>query len=90
MSSDTPPVIGFICGSTREGSINKTLEKALIKRFKRAGLKTTSINLATYDLPIYHGDLDMPVKTRLIGHPQPEKRILRRHIGVLLPVRQDR
>ena len=61
MSSDTPPVIGFICGSLREGSINKKLEKALIKRFKRAGLKTTSINLATYDLPIYHGDLDMPV-----------------------------
>jgi len=60
MSSDTPPVIGFICGSLREGSINKRLEKALVKRFKRAGLKTTSINLATYDLPLYHGDLDMP------------------------------
>ncbi len=60
MSSSTPPVIGFICGSLREGSINKRLEKALVKRFKRAGAKTTSINLAAYDLPLYHGDLDMP------------------------------
>lgn len=65
MPSDTPPVVGFICGSLRNGSINKQLEKALTKRFKRAGVKTTSINLATYDLPLYHGDLDMPnsVKT---------------------------
>ncbi len=60
MSSDTPPVIGFICGSLREGSINKRLEKALVKRFKRAGLKTTSINLGAYDLPLFHGDLGLP------------------------------
>ncbi len=60
MSSDASPTIGFLCGSLREGSINKTLEKALTKRFKRAGAKTTSINLATYDLPLFHGDLDMP------------------------------
>ena len=60
MSSDTPPVIGFICGSLREESINKQLEKALTKRFKRAGAKTTSINLASYELPLYHGDLDVP------------------------------
>lgn len=60
MPSDASPTIGFICGSLREGSINKQLEKALIKRFKRAGAKTTSINLATYDLPLYHGDLDTP------------------------------
>jgi len=59
-TSKNAPAIGFICGSLREGSINKTLEKALIKKFKRAGLKTTAINLGTYDLPLYHGDLDMP------------------------------
>jgi NAD(P)H-dependent FMN reductase len=52
--------IGFICGSLREESINKRLEKALIKRFKREGLKTTSINLGSYDLPLYHGDIDLP------------------------------
>ncbi len=67
MSSDTPPVIGFICGSLRDGSINKRLEKALTKRFKRAGLKTTSINLATYDLPLYHGDLDMPAGVKKLA-----------------------
>lgn len=60
MPSETPPLIGFICGSLREESINKQLEKAFIKRFKRAGAKTTSINLGTYDLPIFHGDLDRP------------------------------
>ena len=67
MSSDTPPVIGFICGSLREGSINKRLEKALVKRFKRAGLKTTSINLGTYDLPLYHGHLDMPAGVKKLA-----------------------
>jgi len=56
----TSPTIGFICGSLRSGSINKQLEKALIKRFKRAGVKTSTINLAAYDLPLYNGDLDMP------------------------------
>jgi len=54
------PTIGFICGSLRSGSINKQLEKALIKRFKRAGVKTSSINLATYNLPLYNGDLELP------------------------------
>lgn len=60
MSTDTPPVIGFICGSLREGSINKQLEKALAQQFKRAGAKTMSINLGTYDLPLYNEDLDAP------------------------------
>jgi chromate reductase len=60
MSAETPPVIGLVCGSLRLGSINKTLEKALIKKFKRAGAKTTSVNLATYDLPLYHGDITLP------------------------------
>jgi len=54
------PTIGFICGSLRSGSINKQLEKALIKRFKRAGGKTSSINLAAYDLPLYNGDIKTP------------------------------
>jgi len=55
------PTIGFICGSLRSESINKQLEKALIKRFKRAGVKTSAINLAAYDLPLYHGDLETPL-----------------------------
>jgi len=67
MSSDTPPVIGFICGSLREGSINRQLEKALIKRFKRAGFRTSSINLGSYELPLYHGDLPPPAGVKKLA-----------------------
>lgn len=59
--------IGFICGSLRAESINKRLEKALIKEFKRAGLKTTSINLGSYDLPLYHGDLEIPAGVKKLA-----------------------
>lgn len=54
------PKIAFICASLREGSINAKLEKALIKRFKAAGAKTSKIDLGKYPMPIYHGDLDTP------------------------------
>ncbi len=66
MPSNTPPVIGFICGSLRADSINKKLEKALIKQYKRAGFKTTSINLAKYDLPLFHGDLNEPAGVKAL------------------------
>lgn len=56
----TSPKIGFLCGSLRTGSTNKILEKALIKRFKAAGAKTSSIDLSAFDLPLYHGDLPTP------------------------------
>ena len=56
----TPPKIGFLCGSLRQDSINKQLSKALQKKVKATGAKTGEINLATYDLPIYHGDLKPP------------------------------
>lgn len=56
----TAPKIAFICASLREGSINKTLEKALIKRFKAAGAKTSSIDLSKYEMPLFHGDLETP------------------------------
>ena len=60
MTMTTPAKIGFICGSLREGSINQTLMAALKKRVKTAGAKTTNIDLGTFDLPLYHGDLDTP------------------------------
>ncbi len=60
MSSDPSPTIGFISGSLREGSINKQLENAFIKRFERAGATCATINLGEYDLPLFHGDLDAP------------------------------
>ncbi len=56
----TPPRIGFLCGSLRKDSINQKLSKALQKKVKAAGVKTGEINLATYDLPLYHGDLKTP------------------------------
>lgn len=54
------PTIGFIVGSLREGSINQRLKNALKKRVKAAGAKPTEISLATYDLPMFHGDLEQP------------------------------
>lgn len=60
MTDKTPPRIGFLCGSLREGSINQTLSKALQKKFKEAGAKTGVIDLAKYDLPLLHLDLPQP------------------------------
>jgi len=60
----TAPKIAFICASLREGSINKQLEKALIKRFKTAGAKTSSIDLGKYEMPIFHGDLKTPTTVK--------------------------
>lgn len=56
----TPPKIGFLCGSLRKGSINQQLSKALQKKAKSMGAKTGEVNLDTYDLPLYHGDLKTP------------------------------
>jgi len=56
----TAPKIAFLCASLREGSINRKLEKALIKRFKAVGAKTSSIDLGKYPMPIFHGDLKTP------------------------------
>ena len=60
----TPPKIGFLCASLREGSINARLEAALIKRFKAAGAKTGRINLAKYPMPIFHGNLKAPASVK--------------------------
>jgi len=56
----TAPKIAFICASLRTGSMNKTLEKALIKRFKAAGAKTSSVDLGKYEMPLFHSDLKAP------------------------------
>jgi NAD(P)H-dependent FMN reductase len=54
------PTIAFLCGSLREGSINQKLQQAMIARFKEAGADCKVLDLGEYDLPLYHGDLDMP------------------------------
>ena len=56
--------IGFLCGSLRAGSINKQLEAALIKRAKALGAKTSAINLNSFELPLYHGDLKTPANVK--------------------------
>ena len=63
----SPAKIGFICGSLREGSINQKLMKALKKRVKAAGAKTTDIDLAKFDLPLFHGDLDLPANVKKLA-----------------------
>jgi len=67
MPSDDKPVIGFICGSLRDGSINKQLEGALIKRFARANAATLSIDLGAYDLPLFHGDINTPTEVKALS-----------------------
>ncbi len=56
----TAPKIAFLCGSLREGSINQKLQAALIKKFEQAGANCSIIDLGAYDLPLFHGDLDLP------------------------------
>lgn len=54
------PVIGFICGSLRNGSINAQLTQALCARVEAAGAVVRRLDLGAYDLPIFHGDLESP------------------------------
>jgi len=56
----TKPIIGFICGSLRTGSINAQLTQALAARFEHAGASVRELDLGAYELPIFHGDLDQP------------------------------
>ncbi|WP_371396453.1 NADPH-dependent FMN reductase [Fretibacter rubidus] len=62
------PTIGFICGSLRDGSINQMLKNTLKKRVKAAGGKVTEVSLATYNLPLFHGDLDMPANVKKLAN----------------------
>lgn len=61
------PTIGFICGSLRDGSINQTLKTALKKRVKAAGAKAVEVSLETYDLPLFHGDLEQPANAKKLA-----------------------
>ena len=54
------PSIGFICGSLRTGSINAKLTQALAARVEAAGASVRHLDLGSYDLPIFHGDLNTP------------------------------
>lgn len=52
--------IGFMCGSLRKGSINQKLTRALQAIAKDKGATPIYVDLGSYELPIYHGDLETP------------------------------
>lgn len=54
------PKIALLCASLRKDSINKKLETALEKRLVADGANSVRVDLGDYDLPLYHGDLELP------------------------------
>jgi len=50
--------IAFICASLRHGSINQKLETALMIKAASLAVDATKLDLAEYDMPLYHGDLN--------------------------------
>lgn len=58
------PKIGFLCGSLREGSMNKKLEAALRKRAKAMGASTSIIDLAKFEMPLFTGNEAPPASTQ--------------------------
>lgn len=55
-----PVSIAFICASLRHGSINQKLEAALMIKAAALGAEPTKIDLADYDMPLFHGDFKAP------------------------------
>ncbi|GLQ20705.1 NADPH-dependent FMN reductase [Algimonas porphyrae] len=55
-----PVSIAFVCASLREGSINQTLETALMIKAAALDAEPVKIDLSEYDMPLYHGDLRTP------------------------------
>lgn len=58
--TELTPRIALICGSLRADSINLKLLKSIQKKIKAAGGKSSYVNIETYALPLYHGDLETP------------------------------
>ncbi|WP_298915283.1 NADPH-dependent FMN reductase [uncultured Algimonas sp.] len=58
--TDFTPKLAFVCGSLRDGSINRKLEVALMHRVASHGGTAEAVSLSDYDMPIYHGDLETP------------------------------
>lgn len=55
-----PVSIAFICASLRHGSINQKLETALMIKAAALGAEPTKIDLADYEMPLFHGDIKGP------------------------------
>lgn len=74
MSKSQKPIrIGLISGSTREGSINKQLVRAVSHVFKDMSAKPVKISLKDYPMPIYDGDWEAAN-----GIPPTVKKLIRR------------
>lgn len=74
--SSKPARIALISGSTRTGSINAQLVKAVSLVFKDLGAKPTIISLKDYEMPIYDGDYE-----EANGVPKSVKNLIRRLKG---------
>lgn len=48
--------LAIFSGSTREGSINRKLERALVPMLEGEGFDVTVVSLADYPMPLYDGD----------------------------------
>ena len=68
--------IALISGSTRTGSINQQLVKAVSAIFKEMGAKPTIISLTDYEMPLYNGDFEAEH-----GVPKATKNLIRRLKG---------
>ena len=52
------PTIALVSGSLRQGSFNSQLIQAASQALQTAGAHTTVVDLAQYELPLYHQDLE--------------------------------
>ena len=50
--------LAIFSGSTREGSINRKLERALVPLLEFEGFEVTVLSLTDYPMPIYDGDFE--------------------------------
>jgi NAD(P)H-dependent FMN reductase len=79
--SKTPKILAF-AGSARRDSLNKKLAAAAADAAREAGAEITLIDLADYELPLYHGDVEaadgLPENARRL------KRLFIDHDGLLV------
>lgn len=52
------PTALTLCGSIRQGSVNKKLQDVMDARLAAAGVDVNSISLADFDMPIFNEDLE--------------------------------
>lgn len=81
MPKNQVKILAF-AGSTREGSLNKTLVKIAAIGAQEAGAEVTVIDLRDYPMPFYDGDLE--AKNGLPENAIELKKLLQEHHGFLI------